>query len=182
MPLSTHLEVIPLGGLGEFGMNMMVLRLGTDCVVLDVGMMFPGAEHLGVDVVIPDMAFLQECGTIHGVLLTHGHEDHIGALSYLLADHDLPIMFGTGNCAGTRFLPMHAAYAVRYGLSPQDALQALTMWPAEAFHLDHRIGSLQKGKDGDMVVFSGNPFEPMSKVLLVVCNGRVVVDNREQAQ
>ena len=98
------------------------------------------------------------------------------------ADHDLPIMFGTGNCAGTRFLPMHAAYAVRYGLSPQDALQALTMWPAEAFHLDHRIGSLQKGKDGDMVVFSGNPFEPMSKVLLVVCNGRVVVDNREQAQ
>ena len=64
----------------------------------------------------------------------------------------------------------------------QDALQALTMWPAEAFHLDHRIGSLQKGKDGDMVVFSGNPFEPMSKVLLVVCNGRVVVDNREQAQ
>jgi imidazolonepropionase-like amidohydrolase len=98
------------------------------------------------------------------------------------ADHDLPIMFGTGNCAGTRFLPMHAAYAVRYGLSPQDALQALTRWPAEAFHLDDRIGSLQKGKDGDLVVFSGNPFEPMSKVLLVVCNGRVVVDNREQAQ
>jgi imidazolonepropionase-like amidohydrolase len=98
------------------------------------------------------------------------------------ADHDLPIMFGTGNCAGTRFLPMHAAYAVRYGLSPQDALQALTLWPAKAFHLDERIGSLEKGKDADLVVFSGNPFEPTSTVLLVVCNGRVVVDNREQAQ
>lgn len=98
------------------------------------------------------------------------------------ADHDLPIMFGTGNCAGTRFLPMHAAYAVRYGLSPQDALQALTLWPAKAFHLDDRIGSLEKGKDADLVVFSGNPFEPTSTVLLVVCNGRVVVDNREQAQ
>lgn len=98
------------------------------------------------------------------------------------ADHDLPIMFGTGNCAGTRFLPMHAAYAVRYGLSPQDALQALTLWPAKTFHLDERIGSLEKGKDADLVVFSGNPFEPTSKVLLVVCNGRVVVDNREQEQ
>ena len=98
------------------------------------------------------------------------------------ADHDLPIMFGTGNCAGTRYLPMHASYAVRYGLSPQDALQALTLWPAMTFHLEDRIGSLEKGKDADLVVFSGNPFEPMSKVLLVVCNGRVVVDNREQAQ
>jgi len=98
------------------------------------------------------------------------------------ADHDLPIMFGTGNCAGTRYLPMHAAYAVRYGLSPQDALQALTLWPAKTFHLDDRIGSLEKGKDADLVVFSGNPFEPKSQVLLVVCNGRVVVDNREQAQ
>jgi len=96
------------------------------------------------------------------------------------ADHNLPIMFGTGNCAGTRFLPLHAAYAVRYGLSPQDALQALTLWPAKTFHLDERIGSLEKGKDADLVVFSGNPFEPMSKVLLVVCNGRVAVDNREQ--
>lgn len=98
------------------------------------------------------------------------------------ADHDLPIMFGTGNCAGTRFLPLHAAYAVRYGLSPQDALKALTLWPAQAFHLDEHIGSLEKGKHADLVVFSGNPFEPTSKVLLVVCNGRVVVDNREQAQ
>ncbi|MGK0204607.1 MAG: imidazolonepropionase-like amidohydrolase [Planctomycetota bacterium] len=98
------------------------------------------------------------------------------------ADYGMPIVFGSGNCQGTQFLPLHAAYAVRYGLSPQDALQALTLWPAQAFHLDDRIGSLEKGKDADLVVFSGNPFESTSRVLLVVCNGRVVVDNREEVQ
>jgi ribonuclease J len=87
----SHLEIIPLGGLGEFGLNMTVYRWGRECLVVDAGMMFPGAAHLGVDVVIPDMTFLDECGTLLGVLLTHGHEDHIGALSYLLARRDLPV-------------------------------------------------------------------------------------------
>jgi len=72
-------------------MNSMVLRHGDDCIVIDSGMMFPGAEHHGVDVVIPDFAFLEQCGTLHGVVLTHAHEDHIGALPYLLALHDLPV-------------------------------------------------------------------------------------------
>ncbi len=97
-------------------------------------------------------------------------------------DRDLPIAFGSGDCAGARFLPMHTAYAVRYGLGPADALAALTLWPARAFQLDARIGSLEKGKDADLVVFSGNPFEPQSRVLLVVCNGVVVVDHRERQQ
>ena len=99
-----------------------------------------------------------------------------------LADRDLPIMFGSGNCAGARFLPLHVSYAVRYGLSPADALSGLTYWPAKAFHLDDRIGSLAKGKDADLVVFSGDPFEPQSRVLLVICNGRVVVDLTKEAQ
>ncbi|HEX4825656.1 MAG TPA: ribonuclease J [Candidatus Polarisedimenticolaceae bacterium] len=85
------LEIIPLGGLGEFGMNLMVYRYGRDCVVVDAGMMFPGAEHLGVDVVVPNMEFLDDCGTVHAVLLTHGHEDHIGALPYLLARREVPV-------------------------------------------------------------------------------------------
>jgi ribonuclease J len=84
------LELIPLGGLGEFGMNLMVYRHGEDCLVVDAGMMFPGAEHLGVDVVIPNMEFLDSCGTIHGAVLTHGHEDHIGALPFLLDRHPVP--------------------------------------------------------------------------------------------
>jgi ribonuclease J len=86
-----RLEIIPLGGLGEFGMNMMVYRHRDDCIVVDCGMMFPGEGHLGVDVVIPDLSFLDTCGTIHGVVLTHGHEDHIGAVPYLLARHAVPV-------------------------------------------------------------------------------------------
>ena len=72
-------------------MNMMVYRYGGDCLIVDAGMMFPGAEHLGVDVVVPNMEFLDGCGTIHAVLLTHGHEDHIGALAFLLARIDAPV-------------------------------------------------------------------------------------------
>ena len=87
----SHLEIIPLGGLGEFGMNLMVYRWGRECLVVDAGMMFPGADHLGVDVVIPNLSFLDACGTIHGVVLTHGHEDHIGALPFLLERHDVPV-------------------------------------------------------------------------------------------
>ena len=97
--LQSHLEVVALGGLGEFGMNLMVYRYGADCLVVDAGMMFPGAEHLGVDVVIPNLSFLDVCGRLCGVVLTHGHEDHIGALPYLLARHDVPV-FGTAYTLG----------------------------------------------------------------------------------
>jgi len=72
-------------------MNLMLYRHGDDCLVVDAGMMFPGEEHLGVDVVIPDFTFLEDCGTIHAVVATHGHDDHIGALPYLLDRHDLPV-------------------------------------------------------------------------------------------
>jgi len=94
-----QLEIIPLGGLGEFGMNMMLYRHGDDCLLVDSGMMFPGEEHLGVDVVIPDLSFLEDCGTIHGIVLTHGHEDHIGALPYVLARQDLPV-YSTAHAQG----------------------------------------------------------------------------------
>jgi ribonuclease J len=86
-----HIEIVPLGGLGEFGMNLMLYRHGKDCIVVDAGMMFPGAEHLGVDVVIPNLSYLDQCGTLHGVVLTHGHEDHTGALPYLLARREVPV-------------------------------------------------------------------------------------------
>ncbi len=91
MAQASRLEIIPLGGLGEFGMNIMVYRWGDDCVIVDAGMMFPGQEHLGVDVVLPDLSFLEDCGTIHGLILTHGHEDHIGTVPYLMARRDLPV-------------------------------------------------------------------------------------------
>ena len=94
MPELDRLEIVPLGGLGEFGMNLMVYRLGTARLVVDAGMMFPGAEHLGVDVVIPDMAYLDDGPAPLAVVLTHGHEDHIGAVPWLLGRFDVPV-FGT---------------------------------------------------------------------------------------
>src|SRR5499427_4817558 len=89
------LQVIPLGGLGEFGMNMTAIRYGEDTIVVDCGMMFPDAELLGVDLVMPDLTFLKENQPyIRAVVLTHGHEDHIGAVPYFLTEIDVPV-YGT---------------------------------------------------------------------------------------
>ena len=89
------LQIIPLGGLGEFGMNMTAIRCGADIVVVDCGMMFPEAELLGVDLVMPDLTYLKEHqAEIRAVLLTHGHEDHIGAVPYFLSEIDVPV-YGT---------------------------------------------------------------------------------------
>src|SRR5258708_35762865 len=89
------LQVIPLGGLGEFGMNSMVLRYGDDIIVIDAGMMFPDAELLGVDIVTPDFTYLEQNREhVRGLLLTHGHEDHIGGIPFLLSQIDIPV-YGT---------------------------------------------------------------------------------------
>ena len=89
------LQAIPLGGLGEFGMNMMALRYGDDLIVIDAGFMFPEAELLGVDLVIPDISYLLEHREkVRGLILTHGHEDHIGAVPYFLAELNIPV-YGT---------------------------------------------------------------------------------------
>ncbi len=89
------LQVIPLGGLGEFGMNMTAIRYGDDIIVVDSGMMFPDAELLGVDLVMPDLTFLKENQAhLRALILTHGHEDHIGAVPFFLSDLDVPV-YGT---------------------------------------------------------------------------------------
>ncbi len=85
------LQIVPLGGLGEFGMNSMAIRYGDDIIVVDAGMMFPDAELLGVDIVTPDFAYLEQHREhVRALILTHGHEDHIGAVPFLLATAQYP--------------------------------------------------------------------------------------------
>ena len=86
------LEIIPLGGIGEFGMNCMAVRYDDDIIVIDAGMGFPEESVYGVDVSVPDFDFLEEYrDNITAIILTHGHEDHVGALPYLLRDLARPV-------------------------------------------------------------------------------------------
>jgi ribonuclease J len=80
------LRVIPLGGLGEVGKNMTVYELGDDRLLVDAGMAFPRDEHLGVDLILPDFGYLRDRGQVRAVVLTHAHEDHVGALPYLMRE------------------------------------------------------------------------------------------------
>lgn len=89
------LQVIPLGGMGEFGMNSTAFRYGDDIIVVDAGMMFPESELLGVDIVTPDFAYLESnLKHVRALILTHGHEDHIGATPFLLSEVNVPV-YGT---------------------------------------------------------------------------------------
>src|SRR5437764_8278234 len=86
------LEVVRLGGLGEFGMHMMAFRSDGYIIVVDAGIMFPDEELLGVDIIVPDITFLLEnLSEVKAIILTHGHEDHIGALPFVLPYVKVPL-------------------------------------------------------------------------------------------
>ena len=90
--MASKLKIIPLGGLGEIGKNLTVYEYGKDIFIVDCGMGFPDAELYGVDSVIPDITYLKNNrDRVRGMVITHGHEDHIGAIPYVLKEIDMPI-------------------------------------------------------------------------------------------
>jgi ribonuclease J len=126
------LQIIPLGGLGEFGMNSMAIRYGDDIIVVDAGMMFPDAELLGVDIVTPDFTYLeQNAQHVRGLVLTHGHEDHIGGVPFLLAQLNVPVY-------GTAFtLALVERRLEEHGML--DEVLALGPFSIEFVHVTHSI-------------------------------------------
>ena len=94
-PANATLEVVPLGGLGEFGMNMMALTWEDTTILVDAGVMFPDPDQLGVDLIIPDMTYVEaRREQVKALILTHGHEDHIGGVPHVMPLFDGPV-YGT---------------------------------------------------------------------------------------
>jgi len=141
--LDEALHIVPLGGLGEIGRNMMVYEYGDSMVIVDVGLMFPANDMLGVDIIIPDVSYVVERqDKLKGILLTHGHEDHIGALPYVLKqlDVDVPI-FGTRLTMGLVNLKLkeHKLRDEDVRLIDEDSILELGDFTAEFFHVCHSI-------------------------------------------
>ncbi|MBX5448834.1 MAG: ribonuclease J [Thermogemmatispora sp.] len=137
------IRLVPLGGLGEVGKNMMVIEYGEDIIIVDVGLMFPDDEMFGVDLVIPDTSYLQDKKQrIRAILITHGHEDHIGGLPYVLPALDFPPVYATRLTQGLIQVKLkeHKLQdrAVIKVVAPGDKVK-LGKCTAEFFHVNHSI-------------------------------------------
>ena len=136
------LKIIPLGGLAEIGKNMTAIEYGNDIVVIDCGMGFPDEDMLGVDLVIPDISYLvKNADKVRGILITHGHEDHIGAIPYVLHQINVPI-YGTrlslGIIEGKIKENSPGYYPELYTVEAGDVIN-LGVFKAEFVHVNHSI-------------------------------------------
>jgi len=135
------LSVIPLGGVEEIGLNMTVFEYGNDIIIVDAGLMFPEEEMLGVDFVIPDFSYvLDNKEKIRGIVLTHGHEDHIGALPFLLREAPVPV-YATPLTLGlvrSKLLEHHLENAQLNPVKPRDIIK-LGVFSVEFIRVTHSI-------------------------------------------
>jgi len=139
--MKERLKIIPLGGLGEIGKNMLIFEYGSDIIVVDCGIMFPGEEFLGIDFVIPNIEYLiQNRAKIRGIIITHGHEDHTGGLPYIWPKLGVPI-FATKLTAGLIEVKMNE-FEIRNPrlalIKPGDVLR-LGCFRIEFFRVNHSI-------------------------------------------
>lgn len=135
------MRVIPLGGVGEIGKNMLVLEYAENILVIDAGLMFPESDMLGIDIVIPDIEYLIERRDwVRGIVLTHGHEDHIGALPYIVPDLPVPI-YATPLTRGLVEVKLKEHRIANADLHTVDPSDVLTLGPftVEFFHVCHSI-------------------------------------------
>ncbi len=138
-----RLRVIPLGGVGEFGRNMMVIEYGNDMVIIDIGLMFPLESMPGVDYVLPDIAYVKKNREkVRGVFITHGHLDHTGAIPYFLRDLGMPTIYGTKLTIGMirdRLDEFNLTRHTRLSeVHPDDTLQ-LGVFTLTFFRVNHNI-------------------------------------------
>jgi len=136
------LKIIPLGGLSEIGKNMMAIEYENDIIVIDAGLMFPGEEMLGIDLVIPDISYLLENKEkIRGIVITHGHEDHIGALPYLLPQLEVPVYSTklTNGLISVKLKERRALAGAKLNVVPYGGKVTLGKFRVEFFHVCHSI-------------------------------------------
>ncbi len=136
-------RVIPLGGVGEVGRNMWVLEYGDEILILDCGIMFPEADMLGVDLVLPDITYLKDRQShIRGILLTHGHEDHVGAIPHLIEELEFPPIYGTSLTMGLvagKLKEHRLIDKVERNVITDDDSFEVGMFTVEPFHVAHSI-------------------------------------------
>ena len=136
------LKIIPLGGLSEIGKNMMAMEYENDIIIIDSGLMFPGEEMLGIDLVIPDISYLLEKKEkIRGIVITHGHEDHIGALPYLLPQLNVPVYSTklTNGLISVKLKERKALAGAKLNVVPYGGQVTLGKFRVEFFHVCHSI-------------------------------------------
>jgi ribonuclease J len=140
--MTDTLRIIPLGGAGEVGKNMTVVESGETAIAIDCGLMFPQSDMLGIDLVVPDISYLMEAPDyLKGIFFTHGHEDHIGALPYVLRQLEVPL-YATRLTRGLIEVKLREARLLDtteiHTMAPGDRVQ-VGPFTVESFHVCHSI-------------------------------------------